>query len=161
MLWWALQVGAFFTSIPQCVLGGMTTFLFAGVCVSGIKVTLQESPMLALLSNAALDFSKSTIFRIPSTNRRGLMNSKKLALSGIDPSITALMLPVTACDAGILSSESGCASQAHHCSTFCIQSAHKKTAVTWASMANPMQVSEHTTIHPVCCIISCCCWYIS
>lgn len=32
------QVGAFFTSIPQCVLGGMTTFLFAGVCVSGIKV---------------------------------------------------------------------------------------------------------------------------
>ena len=34
----ALQVGAFFTSIPQCVLGGMTTFLFAGVCVSGIKV---------------------------------------------------------------------------------------------------------------------------
>ncbi len=35
-----MQVGAFFTSIPQCVLGGMTTFLFAGVCVSGIKVTL-------------------------------------------------------------------------------------------------------------------------
>ena len=34
----ASQVGAFFTSIPQCVLGGMTTFLFAGVCVSGIKV---------------------------------------------------------------------------------------------------------------------------
>ncbi|KAL0033065.1 hypothetical protein WJX79_000796 [Trebouxia sp. C0005] len=32
------KVGAFFTSIPQCVLGGMTTFLFAGVCVSGIKV---------------------------------------------------------------------------------------------------------------------------
>ncbi|KAL3137001.1 hypothetical protein ABBQ32_006593 [Trebouxia sp. C0010 RCD-2024] len=32
------KVGAFFTSIPQCVLGGMTTFLFAGVAVSGIKV---------------------------------------------------------------------------------------------------------------------------
>lgn len=35
-----IQVGAFFTSIPVCVLGGMTTFLFAGVCVSGIKVCL-------------------------------------------------------------------------------------------------------------------------
>ena len=131
MLWCALQVGAFFTSIPQCVLGGMTTFLFAGVCVSGIKVTLQESPMLGLLSNAALDISKSTIFNIPLANRRGLMNSRKLALFGTDPSITALMLPVT--------------------------SAHKKTAVTWTSMANPMQVFEHTAIHPVCCIISCCC----
>jgi hypothetical protein len=26
------------TTIPDCVLGGMTTFLFANVCVSGIKV---------------------------------------------------------------------------------------------------------------------------
>ena len=39
MLACVMQVGAFFTSIPQCVLGGMTTFLFAGVCVSGIKVS--------------------------------------------------------------------------------------------------------------------------
>ncbi|KAG1674137.1 hypothetical protein FOA52_015768 [Chlamydomonas sp. UWO 241] len=32
------QVGAFFTSIPGPVLGGMTTFLFANITVSGIKV---------------------------------------------------------------------------------------------------------------------------
>ena len=38
-----VQVGAFFTSIPQCVLGGMTTFLFAGVCVSGIKVLMPHA----------------------------------------------------------------------------------------------------------------------
>eukprot|EP00873_Tetraselmis_striata_P004849 jgi/Tetstr1/425113/TSEL_015575.t1 len=31
-------IGAFFTSIPQPVLGGMTTFLFANITVSGIKV---------------------------------------------------------------------------------------------------------------------------
>ena len=31
-------MAGFFTSIPQCVLGGLTTFLFATVCVSGIKV---------------------------------------------------------------------------------------------------------------------------
>ncbi|MCJ1422972.1 hypothetical protein MMC29_000853 [Sticta canariensis] len=33
-----VQIGAFFVSIPAPVLGGMTTFLFANVCVSGIKV---------------------------------------------------------------------------------------------------------------------------
>jgi uric acid-xanthine permease len=32
------KVGAFFVSIPNCVLGGMTTFLFANVFVSGIKL---------------------------------------------------------------------------------------------------------------------------
>lgn len=32
------QIAAFFTSIPDCVLGGMTTFLFANVAVSGIKI---------------------------------------------------------------------------------------------------------------------------
>jgi len=32
------KIGAFFTSIPQPVLGGMTTFLFANITVSGIKV---------------------------------------------------------------------------------------------------------------------------
>ena len=32
------KVGAFFTTIPDCVLGGMTTFLFANVLVSGIKI---------------------------------------------------------------------------------------------------------------------------
>eukprot|EP01025_Chloroclados_australasicus_P066445 TRINITY_DN916_c1_g1_i1.p1 TRINITY_DN916_c1_g1~~TRINITY_DN916_c1_g1_i1.p1 ORF type:complete len:581 (-),score=60.91 TRINITY_DN916_c1_g1_i1:347-2089(-) len=32
------KIGAFFTTIPDCVLGGMTTFLFANVVVSGIKV---------------------------------------------------------------------------------------------------------------------------
>lgn len=32
------KVGAFFVSIPNCVLGGMTTFLFANVLVSGIRV---------------------------------------------------------------------------------------------------------------------------
>lgn len=32
------KVGAFFTSIPAPVLGGMTTFLFANIAVSGIKV---------------------------------------------------------------------------------------------------------------------------
>jgi uracil-xanthine permease len=34
------KVGAFFVSIPFCVLGGMTTFLFANVLVSGIKIML-------------------------------------------------------------------------------------------------------------------------
>eukprot|EP01026_Neomeris_dumetosa_P027066 TRINITY_DN2202_c1_g1_i18.p1 TRINITY_DN2202_c1_g1~~TRINITY_DN2202_c1_g1_i18.p1 ORF type:complete len:568 (-),score=65.47 TRINITY_DN2202_c1_g1_i18:386-2089(-) len=32
------KVGAVITTIPDCVLGGMTTFLFANVVVSGIKV---------------------------------------------------------------------------------------------------------------------------
>ncbi|CAM9679279.1 unnamed protein product [Ectocarpus sp. 13 AM-2016] len=32
------KIAAFFTSIPDCVLGGMTTFLFANVAVSGIKI---------------------------------------------------------------------------------------------------------------------------
>eukprot|EP00892_Ulva_mutabilis_P007205 jgi/Ulvmu1/4857/UM020_0143.1 len=32
------KVAAFFTSIPDCVLGGMTTFLFASVLVSGIRI---------------------------------------------------------------------------------------------------------------------------
>lgn len=31
-------IGAFFTSIPSCVLGGVTAFLFANVAVSGIKI---------------------------------------------------------------------------------------------------------------------------
>jgi uracil-xanthine permease len=36
-------IGAFFTSIPNCVLGGVTSFLFANVAVSGIKIiTLGE-----------------------------------------------------------------------------------------------------------------------
>jgi len=34
------KVGAFFVSIPFCVLGGMTTFLFANVLVSGIKIMM-------------------------------------------------------------------------------------------------------------------------
>ena len=33
-----VQIGGFFTSIPPAILGGMTTFLFASVCVSGIKI---------------------------------------------------------------------------------------------------------------------------
>ncbi|CAN0118730.1 unnamed protein product, partial [Phaeothamnion confervicola] len=32
------KFAAFFTSIPDCVLGGMTTFLFANVSCSGIKI---------------------------------------------------------------------------------------------------------------------------
>lgn len=36
------KVGAFFTSIPQPVLGGMTTFLFANMTISGIKVMTSE-----------------------------------------------------------------------------------------------------------------------
>jgi NCS2 family nucleobase:cation symporter-2 len=36
------KVGAFFTSIPQPVLGGMTTFLFANIAVSGVKVSPAE-----------------------------------------------------------------------------------------------------------------------
>jgi uracil-xanthine permease len=32
------KVGGWVTTIPDCVLGGMTTFLFANVCVSGFKV---------------------------------------------------------------------------------------------------------------------------
>lgn len=36
------KVGAFFTSIPQPVLGGMTTFLFTNMTFSGIKVMTAE-----------------------------------------------------------------------------------------------------------------------
>ena len=32
------KVGAFFTSIPSPVLGGMSTFLFANIAVSGLQV---------------------------------------------------------------------------------------------------------------------------
>lgn len=32
------KIAAFFTSIPDCVLGGMTTFLFANVAVSGVTI---------------------------------------------------------------------------------------------------------------------------
>jgi xanthine/uracil permease len=32
------KVSGFFTSIPDCVLGGMTTFLFASVTISGIRI---------------------------------------------------------------------------------------------------------------------------
>ena len=32
------KIGAFFTSIPQPVLGGMSTLLFANIAISGIKV---------------------------------------------------------------------------------------------------------------------------
>jgi uric acid-xanthine permease len=34
------KIGAFFVSIPNCVLGGMTTFLFANVFVSGVKIMM-------------------------------------------------------------------------------------------------------------------------
>jgi uric acid-xanthine permease len=36
------KVGAFFTSIPQPVLGGMTTFLFANMTISGVKVMTSD-----------------------------------------------------------------------------------------------------------------------
>ncbi|KAL6749697.1 uric acid-xanthine permease [Haematococcus lacustris] len=36
------KVGAFVISIPNCVLGGMTTFLFANVMSSGIKIIVSE-----------------------------------------------------------------------------------------------------------------------
>lgn len=36
------KVGAFIISIPNCVLGGMTTFLFANVISSGIKIIISE-----------------------------------------------------------------------------------------------------------------------
>jgi NCS2 family nucleobase:cation symporter-2 len=38
------KVAAFITSIPDCVLGGMTTFLFANVMVSG-------APLIALAAD--------------------------------------------------------------------------------------------------------------
>lgn len=39
LLWGIIaKFGAFFVAIPDCVLGGMTTFLFANVAVTGIKV---------------------------------------------------------------------------------------------------------------------------
>lgn len=34
------KVAAFVTTIPDCVLGGMTTFLFASVMVSGVYTYL-------------------------------------------------------------------------------------------------------------------------
>jgi uracil-xanthine permease len=34
------KIGAFFTSIPNCVLGGVTSFLFANVAVSGLKIIM-------------------------------------------------------------------------------------------------------------------------
>lgn len=36
------KFGAFITTIPNCVLGGMTTFLFANVIASGIKIIANE-----------------------------------------------------------------------------------------------------------------------
>lgn len=39
------KVGAFIVSIPNCVLGGMTTFLFANVISSGIKIIVSEGTL--------------------------------------------------------------------------------------------------------------------
>ncbi|GAB4815854.1 hypothetical protein N2152v2_002900 [Parachlorella kessleri] len=36
------KIGAFFTSIPNCVLGGVTFFLFANVIASGVKIVSSE-----------------------------------------------------------------------------------------------------------------------
>ena len=36
------KIGAFIQSIPSCVLGGMTTFLFANVLASGMHILLQD-----------------------------------------------------------------------------------------------------------------------
>ena len=36
------QVGAFFTYAPNCVLGGLETFLFGTIAVAGIKVMVEE-----------------------------------------------------------------------------------------------------------------------
>eukprot|EP00891_Asterochloris_glomerata_P005932 jgi/Astpho2/5932/Aster-02419 len=36
------KFGAFWTSVPNCVLGGMTTFLFTGVSVSGLKIITHD-----------------------------------------------------------------------------------------------------------------------
>ncbi|PNW77579.1 hypothetical protein CHLRE_10g442800v5 [Chlamydomonas reinhardtii] len=39
------KVGAWITTIPECVLGGMTTFLFANVIASGIKIIINGDPL--------------------------------------------------------------------------------------------------------------------
>ncbi|KAG2448887.1 hypothetical protein HYH02_006236 [Chlamydomonas schloesseri] len=39
------KVGAWITTIPECVLGGMTTFLFANVIASGIKIIVNGDPL--------------------------------------------------------------------------------------------------------------------
>ena len=37
-----MQVGAFFTYTPNCVLGGIETFLFGTIAMAGIKVMVEE-----------------------------------------------------------------------------------------------------------------------
>lgn len=37
-----MQVGAFFTYTPNCVLGGIETFLFGSIAIAGIKVMVEE-----------------------------------------------------------------------------------------------------------------------
>lgn len=37
-----LQIGAFFANTPTCVIGGITTFLFGSIAISGIKVGNQD-----------------------------------------------------------------------------------------------------------------------
>ena len=63
----AVQIGAFFTSIPNCVLGGVTSFLFANVAVSGIKIIvlgeLSRRTRSAFSTNTS--HSKSTCWAIP------------------------------------------------------------------------------------------------
>lgn len=39
-----LQIGAFFANTPTCVIGGITTFLFGSIAISGIKVCNQDMP---------------------------------------------------------------------------------------------------------------------
>ena len=38
-----MKVGAFFTYTPNCVLGGIETFLFGTIAVAGIKVIMEEN----------------------------------------------------------------------------------------------------------------------
>ncbi len=39
------QFGGWVLSIPNCVLGGMTTYLFANVITSGIKLLIAKGPI--------------------------------------------------------------------------------------------------------------------
>lgn len=91
------KVGAFFTSIPQPVLGGMSTFLFANIAISGIKVMTshalnrRERFILAIAGSFGIGtitvpqwFNNNFFLDCPSIESdagRGVCNAAKLTLS--------------------------------------------------------------------------------
>ena len=83
------KVGAFFTSIPQPVLGGMTTFLFANMTVSGIKVMTSEPvdrrERFILAVSAAFGLGTTLVPDLFSSNLLNCSKSRILVFRGCVP----------------------------------------------------------------------------